>query len=287
MIETEPRTERRKAVLTSDKRLEGADHSVRCDFLGVPIDCLTLAETVAAADRAIQSRQTLQHVCLNVAKFVAMRRNEELDRDVRSSHIVSVDGMGIVWAARLLGIAVPERVAGADIMEAVIELCAIHGYRPFLLGARPDVLQKAIAALYRRFSGLEVAGAQHGYFPAEAEGEVVETIKSSRADCLFIGMPTPRKERFLARHRSSLGVPFIMGVGGGLDILAGHVRRAPSVVRRAGLEWLFRTVQEPRRLGPRYAMTNAAFAAMMVRALVRKIYSGERHDNFYPSRRHG
>jgi N-acetylglucosaminyldiphosphoundecaprenol N-acetyl-beta-D-mannosaminyltransferase len=297
MIETELQTERRRAALTLDKRLEGAErptkhskhskHSIRSDFLGVPIDRLTLAETLAAADRAIQSRQTLQHVCLNVAKFVAMRRNEELDRDVRSSHIVSVDGMGIVWAARLLGIAVPERVAGADIMEGVIELCAIHGYRPFLLGARPDVLQKAITNLYRRFSGLELAGAQHGYFPAEAEGEVVETIKSSRADCLFIGMPTPRKERFLARHRSCLGVPFIMGVGGGLDILAGHVRRAPSVVRRAGLEWLFRTVQEPRRLGPRYAMTNAAFAAMMAKALVRKIYSGERHDNCYPSRRHG
>src|SRR5580704_11593545 len=86
---------------------------VRQNFLGAPIDCLTLSETVAEADRAIRNRQLIQHVCINVAKFVKMRANGELDRDVRSSHIISVDGMGVVWAARLLGIAVPERVPGA------------------------------------------------------------------------------------------------------------------------------------------------------------------------------
>jgi N-acetylglucosaminyldiphosphoundecaprenol N-acetyl-beta-D-mannosaminyltransferase len=272
----------RLKLLTSTPRYDPAflnTTQVRRDFLGVPIDCMTLRETIAAADRAIQRRQTLQHVCINVAKFVAMRADVELDRDVRSSNIISVDGMGIVWGARLLGIAVPERVAGVDIMDGVIRLCVTHGYRPYLLGARPDVLQKAIAALQRRFSGLELAGAQHGYFSPEAEGEVVSTIKSSGADCLFIGMPTPRKEGFLARHRGDLGVPFIMGVGGGLDILAGHVHRAPYVVRRLGLEWLFRTVQEPRRLGPRYITTNAAFAAIMAKALVRKLYYHEHHDD--------
>lgn len=286
---TEFRAESGKEALAANALDEDqpVDGLVRRNFLGVPIDCLTLAETIAAVDQAIQRRQTLQHVCINVAKFVAMQTNVELDRDVRSSNIISVDGMGIVWAARLLGVAVPERVAGVDIMEGVLGLCAVNGYRPFLLGARPDVLQKAIAGLHRRFSGLQFAGAQHGYFPPEAEGEVVATIKSSGADCLFIGMPTPRKERFLARHRGYLGVPFIMGVGGGLDILAGHIRRAPSVVRRIGLEWLFRTVQEPRRLGPRYATTNAAFAAMMVKALVRKSFSDERHGDYHPSQRRG
>src|SRR5271169_355709 len=127
--------------------------AVRQDFLGVPIDCLTLTETITAADRAIQARRTCQHVCLNVAKFVAMRTNKQLDHDVRSSHIVSVDGMGVVWAARLMGISVPERVAGVDVMEGVIRLSAINGYRPFVLGARPDVLQKSIAKIMNRFPG--------------------------------------------------------------------------------------------------------------------------------------
>lgn len=258
---------------TADKPFTLPDPAVRQDFLGVPIDCLTLAETIAVADRAIQGRGTCQHVCLNVAKFVAMRTNAELDRDVRSSQIVSVDGMGIVWAARLLGAGVPKRVPGVDIMEGVIRLCAVAGYRPFLLGARPEVLQKSITNIRRRFPGLELAGSRDGYFRIEEECEVVAAIKSSRADCLFIGMPTPRKERFLARHRYELGVPFIMGVGGGLDILGGYVRRAPPLVQAIGLEWLFRTIQEPLRLGPRYLVTNMIFAAVMARALAFKFVS--------------
>jgi N-acetylglucosaminyldiphosphoundecaprenol N-acetyl-beta-D-mannosaminyltransferase len=253
-----------------DKLFTLIDPAVRRDFLGVPIDCLTVEETVAAADRAIQSRRTCQHVCLNVAKFVAMRTNAELDRDVRASHIVSVDGMGIVWAARLLGITVPERVPGVEVMEGMIRLCAVNGYRPFLLGACQDVLQKSIANIFNRFPGLELAGSRDGYFGPEEECDVVAAIKSSQADCLFIGMPTPRKERFLARHRYELGVPFIMGVGGGLDVLAGRVRRAPPTVQALGLEWLFRTVQEPLRLGPRYLVTNVVFAAVMVKALTLK-----------------
>jgi N-acetylglucosaminyldiphosphoundecaprenol N-acetyl-beta-D-mannosaminyltransferase len=248
------------------------DPESRENFLGVPIDCLTLAETVAAADRAMRDRQTCQHVCLNVAKFVAMRRNAELDDDVRSSHIVSVDGMGIVWAARLLGLTVPERVPGVDVMEGVIKLCAVKEYRPFLLGARSDVLQEAVINLRCKFPGLELAGSRDGYFTPEEERDVVEAIKSSRADCLFIGMPTPRKERFLARHRDILGVPFIMGVGGGLDILAGRVQRAPPLVQVTGLEWLFRTAQEPLRLAPRYLVTNAAFAGIMVKALILRLF---------------
>jgi N-acetylglucosaminyldiphosphoundecaprenol N-acetyl-beta-D-mannosaminyltransferase len=258
---------------TDDKAFALIDPAVRQNLLGVPVDCLTLEETLAAADRAIQSRRICQHVCLNVSKFTAMRTNPELDRDVRSSHIVSIDGMGIVWAARLLGINVPERVPGIAIMEGMIRLCAIKGYRPFLLGASPRVLQLSINNIRGRFPGLELAGSRDGYFRPEEEHEVVNTIKSSRAECLFIGMPTPRKERFLARYSNELGVPFIMGVGGGLDILAGHVRRAPPIVQNIGLEWLFRTVQEPLRLGPRYLRTNAAFAGIIVKELAARFFA--------------
>jgi N-acetylglucosaminyldiphosphoundecaprenol N-acetyl-beta-D-mannosaminyltransferase len=199
-----------------------------------------------------------------------MRTNLELDRDVRSSQIISVDGMGIVWAARLLGINVPERVPGVGIMEGMMELCACNGYKPFLLGARPQVLQKSIRNILKRFPGLELAGSHHGYFALEHECEVVAAIESSGAHCLFIGMPTPRKERFLASHRYELGVPFIMGVGGGFDVLAGDIRRAPPLVQAIGLEWLFRTVQEPLRLGPRYLTTNTAYAFIVAKSLMLK-----------------
>jgi N-acetylglucosaminyldiphosphoundecaprenol N-acetyl-beta-D-mannosaminyltransferase len=179
--------------------------------------------------------------------------------------------MGVIWAARLLGVAIPERVAGIELMEELIRLCAKNGYRPYFLGARPHVLQKAISNIKRRFPELAVAGSRDGYFAPSEEADVVAAVRSSRADCLFIGMPTPRKEQLLARHRDDLGVPFIMGVGGGLDILAGQLRRAPRLVQNIGLEWLFRTAQEPLRLGPRYLVTNAIFAAIVAQALMSRL----------------
>lgn len=251
-------------------RVPAEPSHVRREFLGVPIDCLTMGETLAVIEETMQRRALLHHVCLNVAKFVAMRSNAELERDVRSARLVSVDGMGIVWAARLLGIAVPERVAGIDVMAGVLGLCAAKGYRPYLLGARTDILEAAIARLRHRHPTLTLAGWRNGYFKPAEEPEIVATIRISNADCLFIGMPTPYKERFLFKHRAALGVPFIMGVGGSFDVLAGHVRRAPSLLQTAGLEWLFRLIQEPTRLGPRYLATNLAFAAILAKEAFRK-----------------
>lgn len=245
---------------------------VRCTVLGAPIDCLTMNETVATVACAIRERRLLQHVCLNVAKFIAMRSNPELDRDVRSSHLISVDGMGIVWAARLQGVAVPERVSGVDLMDRVLGLCAAEGYRPYFLGASPAVLEAAVAVARSRYPRLDVAGARDGYFGPDAESEVVEAVSAAHADCLFIGMPTPLKERFLIRYRDSLGVPFIMGVGGSLDVLAGHVRRAPRWAQVIGCEWLWRMLQEPRRLGPRYVKTNVAFAGILAKAIWQRAF---------------
>jgi N-acetylglucosaminyldiphosphoundecaprenol N-acetyl-beta-D-mannosaminyltransferase len=249
---------------------ERIDACVRHDFLGAPIDCLAMAETLSAVDAAMQQRRRLHHVCLNVTKFVAMRSDAELARDVRSSDLVSVDGMGIVWAARLLGIRVPERVAGIDLLENVLALCAAKGYRPYFLGAQSAVLEAAIAQTRRRYPTLVFAGSRNGYFRPEEESAVVAAIRESGADCLFVGMPTPLKERFLFRHREILGVPFVMGVGGSFDVLAGHVRRAPQPLQKIGLEWLCRLLQEPRRLGPRHVKANAAFAAILLKALLKR-----------------
>lgn len=271
MAETYPRP----AEVGDGDRAPGlASQRARQDFLGVPVDCLTLEQTVAVAERAMRGRHTLRQVSINVAKFVAMRQNPELDADVRSSDIVNIDGMGIVWAARLLGLSIPERVAGIDLFESVLALCAKEGYRPYFLGARPEILECAVAEATVRHPGLLFAGSRNGYFAANEEEGVVSGIKASHADCLFIGMPTPRKERFLAKYGKELDVPFVMGVGGSLDVLAGRVRRAPRMVQAAGFEWLFRMVQEPMRLGPRYLKSNAAFARILAMALVSKFYRG-------------
>ena len=121
-----------------------------------------------------------------------------------------------------------------------------------------------------RHPSLEIAGSHHGYFTVLEEDRIVADICNARPDCLFVGMPTPRKENFMARHRVALGVPFVMGVGGGIDILAGHVRRAPATWQRSGMEWLYRVFQEPRRMWRRYLVTNLAFAGIMVEAALRR-----------------
>lgn len=241
---------------------------MRTEFLGVPIDAMTFEETVAQAVDAMRSGRLTQHVALNVAKLIKLRHDPDLRRDVVESDIVGVDGMGIVWGARALGVNVPERVAGVDLMQRLLAICARDGFRPYLFGARPEVLEIAVTQAKQRWPGLVLAGYRDGFDGARDETAAVAAIQQSAADCLFIGMPTPHKERFLHAHRHRLGVPFIMGVGGGIDVLAGHVARAPAPLQRVGLEWLYRIYQEPRRMWWRYLSTNVTFAGMMGKALV-------------------
>lgn len=239
---------------------------MRAEFLGTPIDLLTLEQTVVRAVDAMLMRRPTHHVALNVAKLVNMRRNDELRRDVTESHIVGVDGMGIVWGARALGIDVPERVSGVDLMERLLEVCSQLEFRPYFLGATQEVLERATLEALDRWPGLTFAGFHNGYFSQEEEQDVVADIRAAKPDCLFIAMPTPRKERFLRKYREALNISFIMGVGGSLDVLAGHVSRAPLRMQRAGLEWLYRVYQEPRRMWWRYANTNFVFVGLLARA---------------------
>lgn len=240
---------------------------MRHQIFDCPIDLLTKAETVAIVREAMQIRKPMTHVALNVAKLVNMRFDPILAEDVKNGDLIGIDGMGIVLAARLLGLDVKERVAGIDLFEEVLATCATDGFRPFFLGATPEIIAKAAAAVRARFPALEFAGFRDGYFRQNEENEVVEEIRKSGADCLFIGMPTPRKERFLAAHRHDLEVSFTMGVGGSFDVIAGYVNRAPSWIQNFGLEWLYRVYQEPRRMWWRYARTNTIFAGMMIRAI--------------------
>ncbi|MCI4677056.1 WecB/TagA/CpsF family glycosyltransferase [Rhodoblastus acidophilus] len=247
---------------------------MRYSFLGCPIDALSMAETVEVARGAMRSRRRVQHVALNVAKLVNMRSDPVLAADVANSDVVGIDGMGIVWGARALGLPVTSRVAGVDLLGELLAICAWEGFKPFFLGARPEVLQGAAERVRELYPAIRFAGLRDGYFTREQEPEVVRAIRESGADCLFIGMPTPRKERFLAAHRDELATPFIMGVGGSFDVLAGAVQRAPERMQRFGLEWLYRVYQEPRRMWWRYARTNALYAGILTTALVRQGLGG-------------
>jgi Undecaprenyl-phosphate glucose phosphotransferase len=226
--------------------------------------------TVAKIREAMRTRNRLHHVALNVAKLVEIGYNKELRDDVHAADIVGIDGMGILLALRMNSVDVPERVAGIDLMRRVLQMCAVDGFKPYFLGAEAHVVTKAAEIARRDCPGLQIAGIHDGYFTPDDEAAIVAEIKASGADCLFVGMPTPRKERFLAKHRAQLDVPFIMGVGGSFDVMAGKVQRAPEVMQRYGFEWLYRVFQEPRRMWWRYARTNTLFALMMGTGLAEK-----------------
>jgi N-acetylglucosaminyldiphosphoundecaprenol N-acetyl-beta-D-mannosaminyltransferase len=245
-----------------------ADH--RIDLFGIGMDALTVAETVDLIDRRIVARQFTQHVVVNVAKLVHAQDDAELRRSIASSDIVNIDGMGVVWGARLLGHAVPERVAGVDLFDALVELAAARGYPVFLLGARPEVVAEVDLVLRKRLPALNIAGVHDGYFWADEEA-VVDRIGRSGARLLFVAITSPMKENFIARWQDRLGVDFVMGVGGTFDVVAGRVTRAPRWMQVSGLEWAFRLAQEPRRMWRRYLTTNLRFAWLLGGASLRRL----------------
>lgn len=242
----------------------------RLQILGTEFHPVDMAQTLDLARQAIFNRERLQHCDINVAKIVQMESDPVLRSDVAQSDLICVDGMGVIFACHLLGVAVPERVTGVDLMFQTLSMCEREGFRPFLLGARQDVLDKMIAVLKQTYPKLQIAGARNGYFLQAEEADIVAEIAGSNADCLFIGITSPIKERFLRNHRDALCVPFQVGVGGSFDVAAGKVRRAPIFLQKIGMEWLFRVIQEPRRLFWRYLSTNAKFLGMVFRELLRR-----------------
>jgi N-acetylglucosaminyldiphosphoundecaprenol N-acetyl-beta-D-mannosaminyltransferase len=241
----------------------------RAEILNCEIDRVDLAGALARCEQSIASRRFVQHMAINAAKLVAMQHDAELSAVVRNCELVTADGQAVVWASRLLRDPLPTRVAGIDLMEALLARAATAGYRVYILGARQEVLEQAIERLRARHPGLQVVGHRNGYFSPEEEAGVAAAIAAAAPDILFVAMSSPGKELFLGRHGAQMGVPFVMGVGGAIDVVSGITKRAPRILQRLGLEWLFRLLQEPRRLFRRYAVTNVRFIELVLRAMVR------------------
>jgi N-acetylglucosaminyldiphosphoundecaprenol N-acetyl-beta-D-mannosaminyltransferase len=237
----------------------------RIEFFGAHLDTCGMAETVNLIDQQVTQNRFIQHGVVNVAKLVNMRSNQSLNDSVNSCDLINIDGMGILWGARLLGFKVSERVAGADLFFELLSLSEKKGYPIYLLGAKADVAEKAYQNIKLRYPNLNIAGYHHGYF-WDNEEAMVKKIRESGAKLLFVAITSPLKENFINRWKQALGVHFVMGVGGTLDIAAGVTLRAPQWVQKLGLEWLYRLCQEPKRMWKRYLVTNSQFAWMLLKA---------------------
>ncbi len=237
----------------------------RIDFLGSPMDSGTMPDTVKVISERIASKKFTQHVVVNVAKIVNMRKDPELARSVTECDIINIDGMGVVWGARFLGNKVDERVSGVDLFGELNAMAEREGFPVFYLGAKNEVVQKTEDVMKGKHPALNIAGVHHGYF-WDDEQAVVEQIKASGARLLFVAITSPKKENFINRWKDELGVDFVMGVGGTFDVVAGKVNRAPLWMQKYGLEWFYRVIQEPGRMWKRYLVTNTAFAFLLIKA---------------------
>lgn len=238
-------------------------------LFGLEIAALRMPEAVALADGAITDRVRFLVGAVNAAKVVKLHHNVFLRDSLLECDVLLADGQAVVWGAQLLGHPLPERVAGIDLFQALLELADRDKRRVYLLGARQDVLDKLTEEIARRWPRAVVVGSRNGYFTEEESDEVAAAITESRADMLFLGMTTPKKEIFLGSYADTMGVPVLHGVGGSFDVLAGVTRRAPLRWQRLGMEWAYRLLQEPRRLWRRYLVTNTLFAWMLLRERIR------------------
>jgi N-acetylglucosaminyldiphosphoundecaprenol N-acetyl-beta-D-mannosaminyltransferase len=232
------------------------------ELLGAPIDALTMDETVDAVRAMVRIGTPHQHVVVNASKIVLMDRDPFLREVVRGCDLVSADGMSAVWACRWLGSPLPARVTGVDLFARLVAAAHKDGSSVYFLGASDEVVAKVAAYFAALYPGLRVAGSRNGYW--DDDDEVVEEVRAATPDYLFLAIPSPRKEFWLNEHLARLNVPFVMGVGGSFDVMAGKVGRAPEWAQNAGLEWAWRLGHEPRRLWRRYLVGNTAFIRLAV-----------------------
>jgi N-acetylglucosaminyldiphosphoundecaprenol N-acetyl-beta-D-mannosaminyltransferase len=247
--------------------------SGRTEVLGVGVDRLTRGQAVARAVELAATRPGSFAVTPNAELVWAAQTDGELRRALNRADLAVADGAGVVWASRLLGAAVPERVAGYDLMLDLLAEASRRELGVYLLGGRPGVAELAANEARRRFPALCVVGCDHGYFSPEDEPAVLAGVNRSRPALLFVGMGAPHQEKWLARNLARLEMGLAMGVGGGLDVLAGRVARAPTWVIRVNLEWLYRLVREPVRLRRQVALP--AFALAVLR---RRLTGGVRRN---------
>ena len=246
----------------------------RLDILGVAVSAIRMADALDAIDAWIALGER-HYVCVTgVHGVMESQRDESLRQIHNAAGLVTPDGMPLVWLCRWRGVPRVERVYGPDLLLACCERSVPRGYRHFFVGGAPGVSKKLAGRLTARFPGLTVAGT---YAPpyrdlTDREREaIVRRINAARPDIVWVGLSTPKQERWMAEHVGQLTAAVLIGVGAAFDFHAGVKRQAPRWVQQSGLEWVFRLMSEPRRLGPRYLRNNPQFVWRLLAERLRAV----------------
>lgn len=233
----------------------------RYPILNTYVNAISMEETIAEVEKIIKAGKPTQHVVINALKVNLMNENAELQKIVNACPLINADGASIVWAAKKLGVPLTERVAGIDLFENLVKLAAEKGYKIYLFGAKEEVVQKVKKIFEEKYPTLQIVGVRNGYFTETDEPEIVKNMAKSGADMMFVAFSSPKKEFWVNKYLNDLNIPFVMGVGGSFDVVAGVTDRAPKWMQDHGLEWFYRFIQEPRRLWNRYVVGNWKFVA--------------------------
>lgn len=245
----------------------------RIKFFSVNLDLYSMQETLGEISYYIKNRTPIQHVVVNVSKLVYAQKDEQLRNIINACPIINVDGAGVILGAKMLGINIPHRVTGIDLMEELIKYSSENGYRVYFFGATEEVNRAVVEHYVEKYPNLQIAGRRNGYYTEQDEKGIVEEMKNSNADILFVAMGSPKKEIFLGKYSKDLNIPFTMGVGGSFDVVTGKVKRAPIWVQNMNSEWLYRLIQEPRRMWKRYFVTNSLFLLMIIKEKIHPTFT--------------
>ncbi len=236
---------------------------MRIDVMGVGFDSLTLNEVVTEALRLISEHRSAYVVTPNPEIVMMCRADENVMDAVQKADLVLPDGIGVVYGAKILGTPLKQKVPGIDFVQALMGELSQTGGRVFLMGSKPGVAEMAAETLRNRYPGLTICGTQDGYFKDDTP--VIEVINEAKPDLLFVCLGAPKQELWMQRNASKLKVGIMAGLGGSLDVFAGTVKRAPKLFQKLGLEWFYRLMKEPWRIGRMMQLPKFLFATIRER----------------------
>lgn len=245
----------------------------RADLLGCPVDLMTSQDFLHNVVVLIEEHAAAQNIqFVNANKIARISDDPSFGQLMWRADYAFADGQPMLPLARALGIRIPERIDGIGLMGKILHLADARGYRVFLWGAKQSIIEACVEKIQREMPGVVIAGYRNGYFKPDELPGIVAQIRDQHPDIVFLGMGSPMKEEIADRYRDVLGTTIVQGVGGSFDVMAGLVPRAPRWMQKMGMEWLFRVIQEPRRMFWRYALTNTVCLRVFTVALLRRIF---------------